>query len=101
MIILQSRRDFLCGFVYFEEEFQIFLLIYLLLNFITEDEADFLQESWMAFQKNRGSIAAKGPPVGRIDNVQTGPKHPACVPGAVFRHKYGGEGKSIQEAGAQ
>ena len=27
------------------------------------------------FQENRGSMAATGPPVGRIDNVQTGPRH--------------------------
>ena len=37
------------------------------------DEADFSQEYWMSFKKNRGSMAAKDPLVGRIDNFQTGP----------------------------
>jgi len=37
------------------------------------DEADFSQEYWMSFKKIRGSMAAKGPPVGHIDNFQTGP----------------------------
>ena len=37
------------------------------------DEADFSQEYWMSFKKIRGSMAAKDPLVGRIDNFQTGP----------------------------
>ena len=37
------------------------------------DEADFSQEYWMSFKKNRGSMAEKGLLFGRVDNFQTGP----------------------------